>query len=306
MPSELVPVGDTELVHGPVEVGLHGTYRQDEEVGDLGVGQTSRGEVDELSFSCGERDGSGFESVDGWEDAPFVVGAEVPAAGGGMSGSVVAAAARVYRGGVGGGFGGVAESADRLHLVGDREEGVGVGVGQAGGVGGVGGRQRRVAASGTCCAAARQADDAGQRVSAVAFYRRAATYYATALSQLSHATDNSAERELEIWRRHRRCWDRVVDLQPVPGERLSIPYEGTTLPGYFFRSPDAVLGERRPLVVMNNGSDGATSQMWVEGGAAAAARGYHWMTFDGPGQQAALYERRLFFRPDWEAVSSSL
>ena len=57
---------------------------------------------------------------------------------------------------------------------------------------------------------------------------------------------------------------------------------------------------------MNNGSDGATSQMWVEGGAAAAARGYHWMTFDGPGQQAALYERRLFFRPDWEAVSSSL
>jgi hypothetical protein len=55
-------------------------------------------------------------------------------------------------------------------------------------------------------------------------------------------------------------------------------------------------------VVLNNGSDGATSQMWVEGGAAAAERGYHWMTFDGPGQQAALFEQGLFFRPDWEAV----
>jgi S-formylglutathione hydrolase FrmB len=54
--------------------------------------------------------------------------------------------------------------------------------------------------------------------------------------------------------------------------------------------------------VINNGSDGATSQMWMYGGAAASERGYHWMTFDGPGQQAALYEQGLRFRPDWEAV----
>ena len=31
--------------------------------------------------------------------------------------------------------------------------------------------------------------------------------------------------------------------------------------------------------------------MWSHGGAAAAERGYHWMTFDGPGQQATLLER---------------
>jgi hypothetical protein len=53
---------------------------------------------------------------------------------------------------------------------------------------------------------------------------------------------------------------------------------------------------------MNNGSDGPTSHMWVQGGASAAARGYHWMTFDGPGQQAALFEQGIPFRPDWEAV----
>src|SRR6202042_2156512 len=53
---------------------------------------------------------------------------------------------------------------------------------------------------------------------------------------------------------------------------------------------------------MNNGSDGATSVMWLGGGAAAAERGYHWMTFDGPGQQAALYEQNIPFRHDWEAV----
>jgi hypothetical protein len=48
-------------------------------------------------------------------------------------------------------------------------------------------------------------------------------------------------------------------------------------------------------VVLNNGSDGAISQMWVHGGAAASERGYHWMTFDGPGQQAALFEREIRF-----------
>ena len=154
----------------------------------------------------------------------------------------------------------------------------------------------------TCQAAGAEAQSAGRRVSALSYYRRAATYYATALYSFSGASDHSPERELELWRHQRGCWERVVDLQTVPGERFSIPYEGTALEGFFFRAPDAAPGEPRPLVVMNNGSDGATSAMWLEGGAAAAERGYHWMTFDGPGQQAALYEQNIPFRHDWEAV----
>lgn len=150
--------------------------------------------------------------------------------------------------------------------------------------------------------AANAAEDAGRRVSALSYYRRAATYYATTLYRVSHAAQLKPERELELWRRQRECWEHIVDLLPVPGERVLIAYDNTTLPGYFFPAPNARPGERRPLVIVNNGSDGATSQMWVHGGAAAAERGYHWMTFDGPGQQAALYDQGLAFRPDWEAV----
>jgi hypothetical protein len=40
----------------------------------------------------------------------------------------------------------------------------------------------------------------------------------------------------------------------------------------------------------------------VQGAAAAIARGYHALTFDGPGQGQALFEQGLHFRPDWEAV----
>ena len=50
-------------------------------------------------------------------------------------------------------------------------------------------------------------------------------------------------------------------------------------------------------MVVNNGSDGATSRMPLLGGIAAAERGYHWMTFDGPGQQAALLLQKIPFRP---------
>jgi hypothetical protein len=151
-----------------------------------------------------------------------------------------------------------------------------------------------------CWTSASQADSAGRPVSALAYYRRAATYYSVALYCFSGATDHSPIRELELWRQQRAAWERVVDL--VGGERVPIDYQDTALPGFFFRAPDAEPGEPRPLVVMNNGSDGATSSMWLEGGAAAAERGYHWMTFDGPGQQAALFEQGIPFRPDWEAV----
>jgi len=156
------------------------------------------------------------------------------------------------------------------------------------------------ATAGAAWADAYKAVEAGHRVSALAHYLRAATYYGTALYRIAYSSE--PDRQVELWRRQRTCWDGAVDLFAVPGERLTIPYEDTTLPGYFFRAPDAEPGERRPLVVINNGSDGTTSQMWTCGGAAAGERGYHWMTFDGPGQQAALFEQGIPFRPDWEAV----
>jgi Prolyl oligopeptidase family len=147
---------------------------------------------------------------------------------------------------------------------------------------------------------AQQAEHDGHRVSARSQFLRAANYYSTGLYLITHSS--TPERQLDIWKRHRACWDRFVDLASVPGERLQVPYEDTTLPGYFFRAPDAAPGERRPLVVMNNGSDGATPHMGLLGGWAANGRGYHWMTVDGPGQQASLFLHGIPFRHDWEAV----
>jgi hypothetical protein len=155
------------------------------------------------------------------------------------------------------------------------------------------------ATAGGAWAAGMQARQSGRRVSALAHFRRAATYYATALNQIGHSSE--PDRRLDVWRRQRSCWEQTVELSPVPGERMAIAYEDTTLPGFFFPASGAT-GDARPLIVVNNGSYEPTSEMWAQAGAAAAERGYHWLTFDGPGQQATLFERQIPFRPDWEKV----
>ena len=56
----------------------------------------------------------------------------------------------------------------------------------------------------------------------------------------------------------------------------------------------------------NNGSDGAVTGAWVDGIADALARGWNAVTFDGPGQNAALVRQHLPFRPDWEKVITAV
>jgi hypothetical protein len=125
-------------------------------------------------------------------------------------------------------------------------------------------------------------------------YLHAASYYAAALALIDES-DGLVEED-RLWERQRECWDRAVGL--LGGERLSIAYEDTSLPGYFFSAGSGA----RPLVVIDHGGRAATSSAWAAGGAAARARGYHWMTFDGPGRQAALRGQGLVLRRDWEAV----
>jgi hypothetical protein len=61
-------------------------------------------------------------------------------------------------------------------------------------------------------------------------------------------------------------------------------------------------GSSRPLLILNNGSDGTVTDMYMMGGVAALERGYNALIFDGPGRGAALFLQGLYFRPDWENV----
>src|SRR5260370_11192845 len=106
------------------------------------------------------------------------------------------------------------------------------------------------------------------------------------------------------WQRHQELWDKAAALLDPPVDYLPFPYEKTTLPGYFFKVDDS--GRRRPLIILNNGSDGGMVAAWTLGVAAALERGYNAYTFYGPGQRTALLQQKLYFRPDWENVVSPL
>jgi Esterase FrsA-like len=146
--------------------------------------------------------------------------------------------------------------------------------------------------------AAEQSEQGGHRVSARSRLLRASTYYDNASAQAPGTSDPS--RFTSLWEKHRTCWDRAIALFDTPVEAIEIPYEDTTLAGYFFKA--AAGDDARPTVILNNGSDGPVSSQWSLGGSAAVARGWNAVTFDGPGQGAALHRQKLYFRHDWEAV----
>lgn len=138
----------------------------------------------------------------------------------------------------------------------------------------------------------------GHRVSARNALLRAATYYAACVVVVD-ACDEPETALARTFAAHRRCWEQYLGLLGDPPERFDIPYEGATMPGWFF----AARGDGpKPTLVMANGADGALSYLWPGYGSEAAARGYNVVLFDGPGQQRMLFERGIPFRPDWEHV----
>ena len=140
---------------------------------------------------------------------------------------------------------------------------------------------------------------AGHRVSAREAFLRASNYYRTAefFRRESPALDPLVK---VISTSARDSFAAAAALFESPVEPVSIPYEGTTLPGYLYLVDSS--GASRPTVVYNNGYDSTLEESYFAVAAAALRRGYNALAFDGPGQGAALREQGLVFRADWEAV----
>jgi hypothetical protein len=152
---------------------------------------------------------------------------------------------------------------------------------------------RRVNAIGDSAAAA------GHRVSAAEAYLRASNYFAVAVNASSALPDDS--QLLPTFRSQQAAWMGFVAHASVTIDSVAIPYEGSTLPGWFFHSPSAPSMAAVTLVAVN-GSDGSLAGLWATTISPALKRGYNVLAFDGPGQQSELFEQHTFFRPDWEAV----
>jgi len=138
----------------------------------------------------------------------------------------------------------------------------------------------------------------GHRVSARQAYLRAAVYYRASYLFLFGAPVDP--RLLAQFAKESEAFRKAAALFDTPAEPVEIPYEGTTLPGYWYR-PDSS-GQRRPTLIATNGYDHTLPMMHFAFAAAAVERGYNCLIFDGPGQGRALIKQGLAMRPDWEHV----
>ncbi len=142
------------------------------------------------------------------------------------------------------------------------------------------------------------AQAAGRRVSAREAYLRASNYYRTAGIQFYRPPLDS--RLVAATERQSEAFQQAAALFSSPVERVAIPYEGTTLPGYLFLVDDS--GAPRPTLVFVGGYDGTAEESYFALAAAGLRRGYHCLSVDGPGQGTVLIRQEQFMRPDWERV----
>jgi pimeloyl-ACP methyl ester carboxylesterase len=129
-------------------------------------------------------------------------------------------------------------------------------------------------------------------------FLRASNYYRTAEFFL-HVNPRDP-RILATWRASRACFEAAARLLSSPAEVVEIPFEQTTLPGYFLRPVDDATP--RPTLIFHGGFDSIVEELYFAGAAAALRHGYNCLIFDGPGQGRVIREQGIPFRPNWETV----
>src|ERR1700679_3009038 len=139
---------------------------------------------------------------------------------------------------------------------------------------------------------------AGHLESARQCYLRASTYFRTGEFYLHGNPVDS--RILSESRASQKAYAEGARLTGPTWEPVQIPYEGTTLPAYFYKVDNS--GKPRPTLIFHGGLDSSVEELFYFGAAGATRRGYNCLTFDGPGQGAPIREQKLPFRHDWEAV----
>ncbi len=138
----------------------------------------------------------------------------------------------------------------------------------------------------------------GHRVSARNAFLRASNYYRTAyIFMFALPVD---PRVIEAYDKQTDAFQKAAALFKPQIEILKIPYENTTLPGYFIK-PDASAAPRKTLLC-TGGYDGTCEELFFTIASGALERGYNVLTFDGPGQGGALVRQKLPMRADWEKV----
>ncbi|WP_211748207.1 alpha/beta fold hydrolase [Paenibacillus sp. Marseille-Q4541] len=139
----------------------------------------------------------------------------------------------------------------------------------------------------------------GDKISAREAFLRASAYYRSAEFYRRKDPLNDPH-VLELFGLSREAFVKAGKLLDGPFEEISIPYGKDKLPGYLLLVDDS--GKPRPTLIYTNGFDSTTEEGYYVIGASALRRGFNVILYDGPGTGRMIREKKVPFRPDWEAV----
>lgn len=137
-------------------------------------------------------------------------------------------------------------------------------------------------------------------VSAREAYFRIATYFRAADFFL-HG-NISDPRLYSLWDSQTAAFDKAISLLPVPGERINIQGNGFQIPAIFFSPPNSNPNESRPTILVGSGYDAAQEDTLHAVGFPILARGWNYVSYEGPGQPTTRRNQNLGFTPDWHEV----
>jgi hypothetical protein len=138
----------------------------------------------------------------------------------------------------------------------------------------------------------------GRDATAGNYYLRAGNYFYTGERMIP-----PGEQKLDMYRRSLRCSHEGLRRRYPNIEMVDVPYEGTSLPAYFMKSP--VAKGPAPTIVLFDGLDNCKEMSVLFAGVELAFRGFHTLAIDGPGQGEALRLRNLPARYDYEVPGTA-
>jgi len=135
----------------------------------------------------------------------------------------------------------------------------------------------------------------GDTVGARESFQRACNYYRAA----EYGCVPSHPRYYELWEKSVAAFHKACPLYNPPVQIVEVPFEGTKLPGYFWRPDES--NTKRPTLFVAGGNDDTIEEDFFIIGPAAVKRGYNFFTFSYPGHRNAVHtDFRQVKRPDYE------
>ena len=132
--------------------------------------------------------------------------------------------------------------------------------------------------------------------SASQYYRRADVYI---------HRNWSDPRVESIWSEQTAAFNKAIAALPIPGKRVNItsPEGNFTVEAVWYAASEKS-DEKLPTLIVGNGFDAAQEDSYHYYCAAALARGWNCITYEGPGQNTVRRTQNLGFIPNWELVTT--